>query len=155
MPRGRRRYHLTHIFRLTHPFDPSLPKVLAVDAFLCLHAIAMCELYMPFNRSLIAVASTRYAPSTTPLQRCPALSRFTSHICAHQSVLAIDRINFDVVRDVSRTPHVVLIPGWTQVRDRPSRRGGVDAVVRQLAPHRRRPVQRRRRQQQVGWIRVI
>ena len=31
-----------------------------VDAFLCLHAISMCELFMPFNRTLIAIASTRY-----------------------------------------------------------------------------------------------
>jgi len=31
-----------------------------VDAFLCLHATSMCELFMPFNRTLIAIASTRY-----------------------------------------------------------------------------------------------
>ena len=48
-----------------------LLQMLAVDAFLCLHATAMCELYMPFNRSLIAIASTRYLPLShaTPRQR--------------------------------------------------------------------------------------
>lgn len=32
----------------------------AVDAFVCFHPVAMCELYMPFNRSIIVVSSTRY-----------------------------------------------------------------------------------------------
>ena len=31
-----------------------------VDAFICFHPAAMCELYMPFNRSMIIIASTRY-----------------------------------------------------------------------------------------------
>jgi hypothetical protein len=32
----------------------------SVDAMLCTHATSMCELFMPFNKSLIAIASTRY-----------------------------------------------------------------------------------------------
>ncbi|ELU01816.1 hypothetical protein CAPTEDRAFT_203186 [Capitella teleta] len=31
-----------------------------VDAFVCYHPTSLCELYMPFNRSIIVVASTRY-----------------------------------------------------------------------------------------------
>ncbi|UJR08081.1 hypothetical protein I4U23_012358 [Adineta vaga] len=31
-----------------------------VDAFICFHPAGMCELYMPFNRSIIIIASTRY-----------------------------------------------------------------------------------------------
>jgi hypothetical protein len=31
-----------------------------VDAFMCFHPAAMCELFMPFNRTLIIIASTRY-----------------------------------------------------------------------------------------------
>jgi hypothetical protein len=31
-----------------------------VDAFVCFHPASMCELYMPFNRSIIVIASTRY-----------------------------------------------------------------------------------------------
>jgi hypothetical protein len=31
-----------------------------VDAFVCFHPTSMCELYMPFNRSIIVIASTRY-----------------------------------------------------------------------------------------------
>ena len=51
--------------------DPSLiPKFYAaykndaelqsVDAFVCFHPAAMCELFMQFNKSLIVIASTRY-----------------------------------------------------------------------------------------------
>ena len=32
----------------------------SVDAFVCLHPAATCELFMPFNRSIIIVATTRY-----------------------------------------------------------------------------------------------
>lgn len=36
------------------------PEMNLVDAFVCFHPAAMCELYMPFNRSLIIIASTRF-----------------------------------------------------------------------------------------------
>lgn len=36
------------------------PELLSADAFLCTHADSMCELFMPFNRPLIVIASTRY-----------------------------------------------------------------------------------------------
>lgn len=36
------------------------PTFLSVDAVLCTHAASMCELFMPFNKPLIVVASTRY-----------------------------------------------------------------------------------------------
>jgi len=32
----------------------------SVDAFVCFHPTSMCELFMPFNKSLIVIASTRY-----------------------------------------------------------------------------------------------
>ncbi|ELT90573.1 hypothetical protein CAPTEDRAFT_209626 [Capitella teleta] len=44
-------------FQLTYSEDP---EMLSVDAFLCFHPAAMCELFMPFNRSMIVVATTRY-----------------------------------------------------------------------------------------------
>lgn len=34
--------------------------MLSVDAFVCFHPASLCELYEPFNRSLIVIASTRY-----------------------------------------------------------------------------------------------
>ena len=36
------------------------PEMELVDAFVCFHPAAMCELYMPFNKSIIVIASTRY-----------------------------------------------------------------------------------------------
>jgi len=32
----------------------------SVDGFVCLHPAATCELFVPFNRSLIIVTTTRY-----------------------------------------------------------------------------------------------
>lgn len=36
------------------------PEMNSVDAFLCFHSVAMCELYLPFNRTIIIISSTRY-----------------------------------------------------------------------------------------------
>ena len=41
-------------------FYQDQPEMNLVDAFVCFHPAAMCELYMPFNRSMIIIASTRY-----------------------------------------------------------------------------------------------
>jgi len=35
-------------------------EMLSVDAFVCFHPSAMCELFEPFNRSLLVIPSTRY-----------------------------------------------------------------------------------------------
>ena len=35
----------------------------AVDAFLCNHACSMCEVFMPFGKPMIVIASTRYSSS--------------------------------------------------------------------------------------------
>ena len=32
----------------------------SVDAFICLHPAATCELFLPFNRTIIIVTTTRY-----------------------------------------------------------------------------------------------
>lgn len=32
----------------------------SIDMFLCTHAASMCELFMPFNKPMIVIASTRY-----------------------------------------------------------------------------------------------
>lgn len=36
------------------------PEFQSVDAFLCTHASSMCELYLPFGKPIIVVASTRF-----------------------------------------------------------------------------------------------
>ena len=44
-------------FYATYRSDPVLRSV---DAFVCTHASSLCELFMPFQRPLIVIASTRY-----------------------------------------------------------------------------------------------
>jgi len=41
----------------------------SVDAFVCFHPTSMCELFMPFNKSLIVIASTRYELGRFKIQR--------------------------------------------------------------------------------------
>ena len=36
------------------------PVMKTVDAFLCTHAASMCELFMPFQKPMVVIASTRY-----------------------------------------------------------------------------------------------
>ncbi len=36
------------------------PEMNQVNAFICFHPAGMCELFMPFNRTLIVITSTRY-----------------------------------------------------------------------------------------------
>jgi len=43
-----------------HKFYANQLEMTAVDVFVCFHPASMCELYMPFNRSIIVIASTRY-----------------------------------------------------------------------------------------------
>lgn len=35
-------------------------EINSVDVFICFHPIGMCELFMPFNRTIIVISSTRY-----------------------------------------------------------------------------------------------
>ncbi|UJR36827.1 hypothetical protein I4U23_029540 [Adineta vaga] len=43
-----------------YDFYKDQPEMNLVDAFVCFHPVGMCELYMPFNRTIIIIASTRY-----------------------------------------------------------------------------------------------
>ena len=36
------------------------PVMKSVDAYLCTHAASMCELFMPFQKPMVVIASTRY-----------------------------------------------------------------------------------------------
>ena len=40
------------------------PVMKTVDAFICTHAASMCELFMPFQKPMIVIASTRYVYQT-------------------------------------------------------------------------------------------
>jgi hypothetical protein len=47
------------IRRQFYDFYQNDPEMKSVDAFLCTHASSLCELFMPFNKSIIFIASTR------------------------------------------------------------------------------------------------
>ncbi len=48
------------IYLKFYEFYKDQTEMNVVDAFVCFHPASMCELYMPFNRSMIIIASTRY-----------------------------------------------------------------------------------------------
>ena len=50
-------YSLIPIFYNAYKDDAEMKSV---DAFVCYHPTSMCELFMPFNKSIIVIASTRY-----------------------------------------------------------------------------------------------
>src|SRR4051794_38268350 len=35
----------------------------SVDGFLCFHSAALCEIFMPFNKTIMVISTTRYALS--------------------------------------------------------------------------------------------
>lgn len=43
-----------------HKFYADQVEMNVIDVFICFHPASMCELYIPFNRSIIVFASTRY-----------------------------------------------------------------------------------------------
>ncbi|CAF3443344.1 unnamed protein product [Rotaria socialis] len=48
------------IRRQFYAYYKNHPLMNRVDAFVCFHPAAMCELFMPFNRTIIVIASARY-----------------------------------------------------------------------------------------------
>ena len=50
------------IRRRFYDFYKNQVEMKLVDAFVCFHSASMREVYMPFNRSIIIIASTRHEP---------------------------------------------------------------------------------------------
>lgn len=78
------------VFRLEERFKSEFydvykddPEMKTVDAFVCFHPSSLCELFEPFNKSLIIVASTRYELGRFMKDRWRAwnenLIRYASH----------------------------------------------------------------------------
>ena len=83
-----------------------------VDAFLCLHATSMCELFMPFNRTLIVIASTRYEigrhDKTSWMLWNENLRRIASH--PHNTVAANNRYDQEYIKYFTGIKNVLLLP---------------------------------------------
>jgi hypothetical protein len=103
------------------------PEMLTVDAFLCLHATAMCELYMPFNRSLIVVASTRYEIGRHDAASWQQWNDNLRLIASNpfNTIAANNRYDQAYVKYFTGIQDVLLLPnkcGYVTARYRPTRR---------------------------------
>ena len=57
-------------------------ELLSSDIILCTHATSMCELFMPFNKSLVVIASTRYEIGRHSAERWAEWNRNLERIAA-------------------------------------------------------------------------
>ena len=92
-------------------------RMKTVDAFLCHHAAGLCEAFMPFNKSLIVVASTRYEIGRHDPRRWKAWNANLKAIAAHPRnvVAANNRYDAEYVKYFTGLKHVPVLPnycGW-------------------------------------------
>ena len=92
-------------------------RMRTVDAFLCHHAAGLCEAFMPFNKSLIVVASTRYEIGRHDPRRWKAWNANLKAIAAHPRnvVAANNRYDAEYVKYFTGLSHVPVLPnycGW-------------------------------------------
>jgi len=102
-------------------------RMRSVDAFLCHHAAGLCEAFMPFNKSLIVVASTRYEIGRHDPRRWKAWNANLKAIAAHPRnvVAANNRYDAEYVKYFTGLSHVPVLPnycGYTGVTYNPTRR---------------------------------
>jgi hypothetical protein len=121
------------------------PTMLAVDAFLCNHAIGQCEIYMGFGRPLVAIASTRYEIGRYGRAEWIEWNKNLRDIAAdpRNVVAANNRYDAEYIKYFTGLKDVPVIPnycGYTEVTYKPSRkqvligpgRGVSETLVKQL-----------------------
>lgn len=94
------------------------PRMKSVDAFLCHHAAGLCEAFMPFNKSLLVIASTRYEIGRHDPRRWRAWNANLKAIAAHPR---------NVVAANNRYDAEYVAGGVFLVSSRRWRRDGVEA----------------------------
>ena len=119
-------------------------RMRTVDAFLCHHAAGFCEAFMPFNKSLIVVASTRYEIGRHDPRRWKAWNANLKAIAAHPRniVAANNRYDAEYVKYFTGLSHVPVLPnycGWRcgnqPVRVSRHRAGAVTGPAPSMAWH--------------------
>jgi len=116
-----------------------------VDAFLCNHAAGLCEAYMPFNRSLVVIASTRYEIGRHEPSRWREWNANLVKIASHPRnvVAANNRFDAEYIKYFTGIQNVPVFPnycGYTGVTYKPTRpqflvgpgRGISDLLLKQL-----------------------
>lgn len=69
------------------------PAMKAVTAFLCTLPVAMCEAFVPFNKSLIIIASIRYEQGRGEADRWRALNSLLTNVARDpRSILAANNL---------------------------------------------------------------
>jgi len=97
-----------------------------VDAFLCNHAAALCEVFMPFNTSIIVVATTRYEIGRHSKERWQGWNENLRRIAAnpYNVVAANNRYDQEYIKYFTGIDNVLLLPsycGYIQDRYKPTR----------------------------------
>eukprot|EP01032_Pedospumella_encystans_P020206 gene20206-22959_t len=90
------------------------PVMKSVDAYLCTHAASMCELFMPFQKPMVVIASTRYE-----IGRLDAVSwqRWNENLrliaaSPYNTIAANNRYDQEYIRYFTGIQDVVLLPNF-------------------------------------------
>lgn len=120
---GRCPNQLRRDFFTSYVKDPVVKKV---DAFLCNHAIGLCEVFMPFNKSLVAIASTRFEIGRHDSKRWRLWNDNLRAIAAHPRnvVAANNRYDAEYIKYFTGIKDVPVLPNfcaYTNVNYAPSK----------------------------------
>uniref|UniRef100_A0A7S2SSM8 Uncharacterized protein n=1 Tax=Rhizochromulina marina TaxID=1034831 RepID=A0A7S2SSM8_9STRA len=120
---GRCPNNLRRDFFRSYVSDPQMTKV---DAFLCHHACGLCEAFMPFNKSLIVVASTRYEIGRHEPKRWVLWNQNLRAIAANPRnvVAANNRYDAEYIKYFTGIQNVPVLPNfcaYTKVHYAPSK----------------------------------
>jgi hypothetical protein len=100
---------LIESFYLSYRNDSQLTTV---DAFICNHAFGMCEMFMPFNKPIIMIASTRYELGRHSAKRWECLNSNIRRISKKPGSLiaANNRYDQEYLKYFTAAKRVMLIP---------------------------------------------
>ena len=108
----------------------------SVDAFVCFHPTAMCELFVPFNKTLIVIASTRYELGRFGVERWTQWNKNLIQIAANPMnvVGANNKYDLEYIRYFTGIESLQLLPsfcGYLTDKYSPTRPGFLLAPIHQ------------------------
>jgi hypothetical protein len=86
----------------------------SVDAYVCFHPASMCELFLPFNKSLIVIASTRYELGRFGVERWTRWNNNLIRIAADPKnvVGANNEYDLEYIRHFTGIDSLKLLPSF-------------------------------------------
>lgn len=99
----------------------------SADAILCTHACSMCEIFMPFGKPLIVVASTRYEIGRYDAKRWTEWNRNLQRIASHSNnvIAANNMYDLEYIKYFTGIRNVQYLPsycGYVNAKYAPSRK---------------------------------